>query len=87
MEASSGAGGDGDSSTECVVCLTNPKNTTVIPCRHFCMCSDCARALLNQSRKCPMCRLNITSVLQINIGPSSRPAGGPSGKPAIAEAE
>ena len=74
MDASNGADADGESCTECVVCLTNPKNTTVLPCRHFCMCSDCARALLNQSKKCPMCRLNITSVLQINIAlPAARP--------------
>lgn len=70
--AASNAGGDGDTSTECVVCLTNPKNTTVLPCRHFCMCAECAKALLNQSRKCPMCRLNITSVVQIQVGPSKQ---------------
>lgn len=27
---------------ECVICMTNPKNTAVLPCRHMCMCSSCA---------------------------------------------
>lgn len=66
-EANQAANSDGDFSAECVVCLTNRKNTTVLPCRHFCMCAECAKALLRRTRTCPMCRLPISSVLQIQI--------------------
>lgn len=66
-EANNAANAEGDYTSDCVVCLSNRKNTTVLPCRHFCMCNECAKALLKRSRTCPMCRLPITSVLQIQI--------------------
>ena len=28
----------------CVICLVNRRDTTVLPCRHLCMCQDCAQA-------------------------------------------
>jgi E3 ubiquitin-protein ligase MGRN1 len=61
------SGTDDDFSAHCVVCLTNRKNTTVLPCRHFCMCDECAKLLLKRTRTCPMCRLPISSVLNIQI--------------------
>ena len=51
----------------CVVCLSEPKDTTVLPCRHMCMCSECARALRFQSNKCPICRNPVESLLEISI--------------------
>ena len=56
-----------DDEVMCVVCLTEPKNTTVLPCRHMCMCSECARALRFQSNKCPICRNPVESLLEISI--------------------
>merc|ERR1719498_1644971 len=41
----------------CVICLTNEKNTVVIPCRHLCLCKECAEELRNRAgQKCPVCR-------------------------------
>ncbi|KAG7673120.1 hypothetical protein Ndes2526B_g05305 [Nannochloris sp. 'desiccata'] len=51
----------------CVICLVNPRDTTVLPCRHMCLCSDCASELRKQSSKCPICRNNIESLLHIRI--------------------
>lgn len=51
----------------CVVCLVNPRDTTVLPCRHMCLCSDCASELRKQTSKCPICRNNIESLLHIKI--------------------
>ena len=34
---------DASQGKECVVCLSEPRDTTVLPCRHMCMCSGCAR--------------------------------------------
>lgn len=34
--------------TECVICLAAVKDTTVLPCRHMCMCQNCARELQRQ---------------------------------------
>ena len=27
----------------CVICLVNERDTTVLPCRHMCMCHECAQ--------------------------------------------
>lgn len=69
-KSSNAAGAPADSSTdgpECVICMTETRDTTVLPCRHMCMCSDCAKYLRLQSNKCPICRTNIQSLLQIKI--------------------
>jgi len=29
---------DAENSKECVICMSSPKDTTVLPCRHMCMC-------------------------------------------------
>lgn len=52
---------------ECVICMTEPKDTAVLPCRHMCMCSECAKALRLQSNKCPICRQSIEELIEIKI--------------------
>ncbi|KPA76064.1 hypothetical protein ABB37_08196 [Leptomonas pyrrhocoris] len=49
----------------CVVCLTNPKNTTILPCRHMCLCTECATHLRLSNNRCPMCRGNIDRLMTI----------------------
>lgn len=68
-----GEGGEGsaeegaENGRDCVICMTEPRDTTVLPCRHMCMCSDCAKMLRMQSEKCPICRTPIEQLLQIKI--------------------
>ncbi|CAM8890529.1 unnamed protein product [Rhodiola kirilowii] len=64
---SAGGTDDGDSSKDCVICMTDPKDTAVLPCRHMCMCSECAKELRLQSDKCPICRQPIEELLEIKI--------------------
>mmetsp|Transcript_24426 Transcript_24426/g.68465 ORF Transcript_24426/g.68465 Transcript_24426/m.68465 type:complete len:354 (+) Transcript_24426:502-1563(+) len=59
---------------ECVICMSETKDTTVLPCRHMCMCAGCARVLRVQSNRCPICRQFIDSLLQIKV---SKPASMP----------
>ena len=40
-----GDDGDEKSQRECVICMTEPRDTTVLPCRHMSMCSECAKVL------------------------------------------
>jgi hypothetical protein len=47
--------------TNCVICLGDDGNTAALPCRHKCLCSDCAASLLTKGSKCPVCR----SVVQL----------------------
>lgn len=58
---------DNASGKDCVVCMTEPKDIALLPCRHMCMCSNCAKALRLQSNKCPICRENIEALLEIRI--------------------
>eukprot|EP00798_Chlamydomonas_sp_ICE-L_P002790 gene2790-12665_t len=52
---------------ECVICMSAPRDTTALPCRHMCMCHDCAGALKLQTNKCPICREKIESLLHIKV--------------------
>lgn len=58
---------DDDPGKECVICMTESKDTAVMPCRHLCMCSDCAKELRLQTNKCPICRQPITELIEIKI--------------------
>ncbi|KAF7837234.1 putative E3 ubiquitin-protein ligase LUL4 [Senna tora] len=63
---------DSDPGKECVICMTEPKDTAVLPCRHMCMCSECAKALRLQSNKCPICRQSIEELIEIKINNSNQ---------------
>ncbi|OWM74207.1 probable E3 ubiquitin-protein ligase LUL4 [Punica granatum] len=58
---------EGDGGKECVICMTEPKDTAVLPCRHMCMCNECSKALRLQSNKCPICRQPIEELIEIKI--------------------
>ncbi|KAG6773245.1 hypothetical protein POTOM_020506 [Populus tomentosa] len=66
---SDGAGVDGetDSGKECIICMTEPKDTAVLPCRHMCLCSGCAKELRSRSDRCPICRQPIHELLEIKV--------------------
>ena len=67
-DASALADGDGgDNGRECLVCMTAPRDTTVRPCRHMCLCLECAQALQRKAEKCPICRTPIQGLHQIKI--------------------
>ncbi|KAL2922039.1 putative E3 ubiquitin-protein ligase LUL3, partial [Bienertia sinuspersici] len=78
---------DDEPGKECVICMTEPKNTAVMPCRHLggaqrhteegkarasCMCSECAQELRLQTNKCPICREPITELIEIKINNASQ---------------
>ncbi|RVW30122.1 putative E3 ubiquitin-protein ligase LUL1 [Vitis vinifera] len=54
-----------DPGKECVICLSEPRDTTVLPCRHMCMCSGCAKVLRFQTDRCPICRQLVERLLEI----------------------
>ena len=67
-----GSGGedDGGEAGECVVCLSEPRDVALLPCRHLCLCPGCARQLLRgagQGRggKCPICRRRVRTYLAV----------------------
>ncbi|KAK2079168.1 hypothetical protein QBZ16_002859 [Prototheca wickerhamii] len=70
------APGAADDSEErlCVICLVNDRDTTVLPCRHMCMCHECAQELRKQTSKCPICRNHVESLLHIKMSKGARKA-------------
>nr|XP_043612134.1 probable E3 ubiquitin-protein ligase LOG2 [Erigeron canadensis] len=63
-------GGDFDANDpgkECVICLSEPRDTTVLPCRHMCMCNGCAKVLRFQTNRCPLCRQPVERLLEIKV--------------------
>jgi len=78
---------DGGNS-ECVICLSEPRDTAVLPCRHMCFCSYCAGIVRLQCDRCPVCRQKVASLLQfrkdappqpISTGPGAAAASAPEG--------
>ncbi|KAL2345050.1 hypothetical protein Fmac_006335 [Flemingia macrophylla] len=59
---------ENDQGKECVVCLSEPRDTIVHPCRHMCMCSNCAKVLRFQTNRCPICRQPVERLLEIKVG-------------------
>ena len=54
----------------CVVCQEHTKNVLLLPCRHMCMCVDCAHELIGSRptrRICPLCRGRIETVMNVFI--------------------
>ncbi|KAJ3253637.1 hypothetical protein HK103_000425 [Boothiomyces macroporosus] len=65
------------------VCMSDYKDTLVLPCRHLCLCNSCAEVLRNSQNsptspqtpssrgppKCPICRQVFHSLVQIKLPP------------------
>jgi len=45
----------------CCVCLTEPKEVLLLPCRHLCVCTTC----FQQLTRCPVCRAEFQSNLVV----------------------
>ena len=54
----------------CIVCLDNDRTTVLLPCRHLCLCHDCAVTLQRydyRHRTCPLCRHQIQDILNVYL--------------------
>ena len=49
-----------DDENECVICMTDAKDSVFSPCGHFITCKECS----TQFDKCPICRAKIVIVLR-----------------------
>ncbi|KAJ7555635.1 hypothetical protein O6H91_05G047600 [Diphasiastrum complanatum] len=56
---------ENDSEKQCVICMSEPKNTAVFPCRHMCMCNKCAKVIQSRSNLCPICRQPVVKYLEL----------------------
>ena len=55
----------------CVVCVDQVKTVLVLPCKHMCLCVDCAREIAQsrtrERRICPLCRIPIETVMDVYV--------------------
>ena len=47
---------------ECVVCMDAARTEVALPCKHFCVCAECASQM---ARQCPMCNGAVTAWLGV----------------------
>ncbi|XP_053212000.1 probable E3 ubiquitin-protein ligase MGRN1 [Panonychus citri] len=53
-----------DNGSECVICMSESRDTLILPCRHLCLCNACADSLRYQANNCPICRSPFRALLQ-----------------------
>lgn len=49
------------------MCLTNPPDCVIMECGHGSLCFGCGETLIRGNKVCPLCRLDIKAVLQIDL--------------------
>ncbi|XP_067939540.1 E3 ubiquitin-protein ligase MGRN1-like [Watersipora subatra] len=54
-----------DNTAECVICMSDIRDTLILPCRHLCLCNGCADSLRYQANNCPICRAPFRALLQL----------------------
>eukprot|EP00948_MAST-09A_sp_MAST-9A-sp1_P002016 g2016.t1 len=47
---------------ECIICFDRAIDTALVPCGHVCMCYSCARTIFHDTKRCPLCRAELTSL-------------------------
>ncbi|KAJ1900812.1 hypothetical protein LPJ66_001235 [Kickxella alabastrina] len=62
-----------DESPQCAICLSDDRDTVLLPCRHMCMCRECANTYRQQSNKCPICRTVVDTILHIQSNEQDQP--------------
>lgn len=58
-----------DVSQRCVVCRDRQKRVLLLPCKHLCLCDECADYLLfcTERRDCPLCRTYIEQSMSVYL--------------------
>jgi len=54
---------DDERDSECMICLTEVKDTLIMPCGHMCVCDTCGKSLVENKHSCPVCRGHISSLI------------------------
>jgi len=50
---------------ECVICMEAPRSHAMVPCGHRCVCADCVPNVFQDPPRCPVCRTEVSSCMQI----------------------
>lgn len=67
-ESANSVGSDAEGG-ECVICLSKPREVTILHCRHVCLCRSCATITSSTwSFQCPVCRGRVAAMVGIEGG-------------------
>ena len=51
----------------CLICYTKKCNTVALPCNHSFACFLCANHIIENEKKCPICKQNVDDIMLINF--------------------
>ncbi|CAD6187327.1 unnamed protein product [Caenorhabditis auriculariae] len=64
---------DGDDcGLECIICMSDVRDTVILPCRHLCICSNCADTLRYKLNNCPICRSPFRALIRLRAHRQTR---------------
>ncbi|KAJ1365695.1 hypothetical protein KIN20_026105 [Parelaphostrongylus tenuis] len=64
-----------DCGLECIICMTDIRDTVILPCRHLCICNNCADTLRYKLNNCPICRSPFRALIQLRARRLTRNLG------------
>ena len=50
---------------QCVICEDEKKSVMLLPCKHMCLCRQCATTCLDKLKTCPICRRDIEDSMEV----------------------
>ncbi|ELP94150.1 hypothetical protein EIN_185370 [Entamoeba invadens IP1] len=56
----------------CAVCMCEPREILLLPCRHVAMCAECYNEVKERTRQCPVCRGTITAAINFSRKPEKK---------------
>ncbi|CAI4229319.1 unnamed protein product [Auanema sp. JU1783] len=60
---------------ECIICMSDVRDTVILPCRHLCICTNCADTLRYKLNNCPICRSPFRALIQLKAKRQTRNHG------------
>ncbi|KAK6030236.1 zinc finger, C3HC4 type [Ostertagia ostertagi] len=60
---------------ECIICMSDIRDTVILPCRHLCICNNCADTLRYKLNNCPICRSPFRALIQLRARRQTRNLG------------
>ncbi|RCN26708.1 zinc finger, C3HC4 type, partial [Ancylostoma caninum] len=68
-------GSTDDGGLECIICMSDVRDTVILPCRHLCICNNCADTLRYKLNNCPICRSPFRALIQLRARRQTRNMG------------
>ncbi|KAJ0411176.1 hypothetical protein ATCC90586_008892 [Pythium insidiosum] len=54
-----------EAGSECIICFDGPQAAVCVPCGHNAVCMNCAGELMQSTRMCPVCRVQVRDIIRL----------------------